>query len=754
MFYLRLFGTPALESDDTVITGPATQRHRLALLALLALAPGRRFSRDKLIAYLWPDRDTEGGRNLLRVATYVLRGLLGENALLSEGDDLRLNAEPIATDVAEFDVALERRDYPRAVALYQGPFLDGFFLSDAPEFESWSERERARLRGGFHAALEALAQAAADERDFEKAIEWWKLRAAQDPYDSRVALNLIECLEASGNRAGALQHASVHERMLNAEFNISMPQEIAAVVERLRSQPPVDKTTKPTAVMRTDIAAEQPAPMVVARSRSRRKWPAVVAVLAAVALTAAFLVARPRATDPQRSIVVLPFANLSPEQDVEYFSDGLTEEVISRLAIIPQFIVISRTSAMRYKDSKHSVPQIARELNVDHVLEGSVRHQHGRVRISAQLISARGDAHLWAQNYEYTLEESFRAQAEIAQDVARALSVELATRHRKVLAHHGTSDPDAYEFYRRGRMFWSLRTREGHELALQSYARALARDSNYAAAWAGLADAYHTAWQLHLSALSEDEAYSKAARAAERAFALNEMSSDAHTSLGTSQLWQHNIPGAARQFRRAIELDPSNAQARTWYTIMLRTMGRNAEASREAHRAVESDPFSAVALSNQGWLCYLDHDYDCAMSRFQKSLDMNAKWSNGLRSLGFAYALQGRHREAIATLHTVLEMHPHRPDFIADLAYVQALAGQPDSARLTLARAKVRPQAMNVARAHLALGEVDSAFVWLERAEWHWPARAILADPALDPIRADPRFAQLAARVERDLKLR
>src|SRR5688572_24595906 len=201
MFYLKLLGTPALECDGTAITGRAAQRHRLALLSLLAIAPGHRLSRDKLIAYLWPERDAESGRNLLKVATYVLRGSLGENALLTEGDELRLNPGLIDADVAEFDVALKQRDFIRAVSLYKGAFLDGFFLSDAPDFEQWADRERERLAGGFRAALEALAQAAEDAGDYRKAIDWWKQRAAHDPYDSRIALRLMRCLEATGNRA-------------------------------------------------------------------------------------------------------------------------------------------------------------------------------------------------------------------------------------------------------------------------------------------------------------------------------------------------------------------------------------------------------------------------------------------------------------------------------------------------------------------------------------------------------------------------
>ena len=237
MFQLKLFGNPSIDRDGVLLTGRASQRHRLALLALLALAPDRRLSRDKLIAYLWPESDPERGRNLLKVATYVLRSALGESALGSNGDGLSLNPDVIRVDVNEFEAMLER-DHARAVTLYKGPFLDGFFLSEAPEFEQWVDRMRERLANGYRKALEGLADAAEREQAYEKATEWWKARAAHDPYDSRVALRLMQAFEASGNRAGALQHAVIHERMLKDEFGLEPTPEIAALVERLRREPP------------------------------------------------------------------------------------------------------------------------------------------------------------------------------------------------------------------------------------------------------------------------------------------------------------------------------------------------------------------------------------------------------------------------------------------------------------------------------------------------------------------------------------
>lgn len=239
MFALRLFGSPSLigEDDSAPVGGPASQRHRLALLALLALASGRGVGREKLMGYLWPERDAEHARLLLNQAVYTLRKVLGESAILSDLGELRLNPDVITADAAEFSAAVAAGAWERAVALHSGPLLDGFFLSDAPDFERWVERERARLAGACGKALEALALAAERERDFARAAEWWTARATHDPYDSVVAFRLISALEASGNRGGALQHAARHERLLRTELGTRPPPELLALEARLRGDP-------------------------------------------------------------------------------------------------------------------------------------------------------------------------------------------------------------------------------------------------------------------------------------------------------------------------------------------------------------------------------------------------------------------------------------------------------------------------------------------------------------------------------------
>ncbi len=751
MYRLSLFGIPTLERDGAPLTGRATHRHRLALLALLALAPGQRLSREKLIAYLWPERDGESGRNLLKVGSYVLRSALGDDVLLSEGDDLRHTPALIETDVAEFEIALQRGDRAKATALYRGAFLDGFFLSDAPEFERWTDRERDRLAAGYRSALEALGEASEKAGDFAGAVEWWRTRAAHDPYDSRVALRLMQAMEASGNRAGALQHAAVHDRLLEDEFGMGSPAELTAFVERMRQEP--------LAVPQVDRRAQKTAPILAASvpltSPPRRpRWLPAAALVMLLAFVSAFAL-WPRAADPENSIVVLPFTNLSPEQDVEYFSDGLTEEIITRLAAVRGLKVISRTSAMHYKGSKQPLPQIAKELNVAHVLEGSVRHDGGRVRISAQLIDARGDGHVWAENYEHTLHDSFRVQEDIASEVVRALELELSTVARKQISKLGTRDAEAYELYRRGRFVWETRTQEGHEQAIAYFQRAIARDSSFANAYAGLSDVYLTGFQLSMLPVSEAEAYSRINWAAERALALDEESADAHTSFAIALWWQRNWPGTERELRRALELNPGHATARTWYTLLLAGQGRTTEAFRQSRAAFAVDPLGVVVVSNHGWLCYQRRDYDCAIEYFKRSIEISARWPQGHRGLALVYAQAGRKREAVAEMEKAMQLAPRRFDFIADLAYVQARAGMTQEARETLRAAKQQPlEPFNIGRAHIALSEPDSAFAWLARANWRWPHRAFRGDPALDPIRNDRRFTQLNARIERAMGLK
>jgi TolB-like protein/DNA-binding SARP family transcriptional activator/tetratricopeptide (TPR) repeat protein len=758
MFHLRLFGSPALELDDIALTGRAVQRHRIAMLALLALAPARRMSRDKLIGYLWPERDTDSSRNLLKQATYVLRAELGENALLSEGDDLQLNDRVVTTDAAEFAVAITQLDFLRATRFYRGPFMDGFFLSGATEFEEWVSQERRRLADAYASALEHLADAAETAKDWAAAAEWWKKRATQDLYDTRVALRLMQALDAGGSRASALQHGAIHRRCLKEEFGIDAPPELTAAIERLHQPAPALTPAAEPIQIHEAVSVPDPgldaAPTPVAAPRRKRWFWLAAPVGALVILAASFWTATPDGAHPEPSIVVLPFDNPGAAVDRDYFSDGLTEEIISRLSSLDGLKVISRTSAMHYKDTRKPMREIAEELNVAHVLEGSVRYVGDRIRITTVLIDAATDRKLWARDYEFETDDVPHAQEEIARAVAKALELKLGTATAARIARRGTDDPAAYEFYQRGRWLWTQRTPRSVKQAIHYFDSALARDSSFADAYAGLADAYVVSYQLGFG-ISEDSAYSRLVWAAERALALDETSAAAHASASNSLLWQSNWPGALRESQRAVELNPGDASARGWQALILFGMGRLDEAREEARRAYETDPFAVIVSLTYANANYLLRDYDAALDLWRKTLELNPDWWTAVQQSAIAYSQQGRHPQAVDAIDDVVRRAPRFSAALADAAYVYARAGKTADAREFLTRAKNNVfEPFYIGRAHVGLGEPDSAFVWLERSNWKWPWRGTLYDPALDPLRNDPRFHDLTARVQRRVGLK
>lgn len=341
MITLRLLGGLTLEGPDGAFTGPSAQRKRLALLALLALAPDQRLGREKLLAYLWPESDAERARHQLSSALYEVRKAAGEDAVLSAGDELWLNTGLIHADVAEFESALEEGDPERAVALHRGPLLDGFFLSDAPEFERWVDRERERFAGFFARALESAAEAAQEQGDLPGAAEWWKARAAHDPYDSRVALRLMEALVASGNRAGALQHAASHERWLREEFGLDPDPEVQALADRMRSAP--SEPVRPPRVIGDVDEVEGSIGAVAAETRHGRRWPvrqsatalSLVALGGLAVVLAAFWVSQQGSGSSHlqaQRVVVVPLENRTGDPALDPVGSMATDRIAQALA--------------------------------------------------------------------------------------------------------------------------------------------------------------------------------------------------------------------------------------------------------------------------------------------------------------------------------------------------------------------------------------------------------------------------------------
>ena len=449
MLYLKLFGGVVVEGPAGPLSGRAVQRRRLALLAILATgqARGRGSSREKLIAYLWPEADPERGRPLLSDSVYRINQAVGGEAIVSVGDELRLADSLVSSDVADFERAVESGDRERAATLYGGPLVDGAYLVDGTEFERWLEAERARLAGVYSETLDSLAQTAESSGAVADAVTWRRRLASHDPYSSRVALKLMEALATVGDLAAAVRHAAIHTALLEHELGVAPNAAVVRLAERLKADRvapvigPSGPSTPPepvleATVLRTDEieASVRPAesvpnddcassPVVITADQRRRGpnlvWGAVTFALAVMASMplAVWRAGRRASNPPPASIAVLPFSDLSPGHDNAYFSDGITEEVINSLTQVEGVRVVARTSAFAYRDGHADVRDIGHELGVATVLEGSVRKSGGKLRITVQLANAADGFQLWSRSFDRQLDDVFAVQEDISQSI-------------------------------------------------------------------------------------------------------------------------------------------------------------------------------------------------------------------------------------------------------------------------------------------------------------------------------------------------
>jgi serine/threonine-protein kinase len=454
-----------------------------------------------------------------------------------------------------------------------------------------------------------------------------------------------------------------------------------------------------------------------------------------------------------QSIAVLPLANLSGDPAQEYFADGMTEELITEIAKIASLRVISRTSVLHYKGTSKTLPQIGRELNVDAVVEGSVQRSGDRVRITAQLVHALTDRHLWAQGYERNSRDVLAMEEEVARTIADEIKVKLTTQQRERLAGARPVDPQAHEAYLKGRYEWNTRTEEGLKKSLDYFQRAIALDPSYAAAYSGLADSYSILRDNGF--LGPDESVPKAKAAGLKALEIDDNSAEAHTSLAHLMfLYEWNWSGAQREFRRAFELNPSYATAHHWYGYDLALMGRPAEAIEEIRKAQQLDPLSPRINANVGLFLLFARQYDQAVEELNKALELNPNDAAVHWHLGMVYLQKGKKKDAIEELLRANQLigDKGKPPFT--LAQGYAFVGERDRARKMLEKLEERAKQSYVSPTEMglvfaALGERGQAFAWLERAyEQRDPVLlSMKVDPRFDPLRSDPRFQDLLRRI-------
>ena len=458
-----------------------------------------------------------------------------------------------------------------------------------------------------------------------------------------------------------------------------------------------------------------------------------------------------------RSVAVLPFDNLTGDPSQDYFVEGMTDALTTELVQIKALRVISRTSVTQYKGVKTKLlPQIAKELNVDAVVEGTVRRAGDQVWITPQLIEATTDRHLWAKPYERNLREVPALQSQVAQDIVREMRIELTAGEQTRLA--GPRPPvnlEAYEAYLLGRFFWTKRDAQSLRRSIEYYKQAIAKDPNYAAAYAGLAESYETL-AFGLAALEAvmptEEAAAKARAAALKALELNDNLAEAHTVLG--QIWanEHDLVGAERELHRAIELNPSYANAYHSLARLLTGAGRNEEALGVIQRAHEMDPLSPNILHIQGVILTRLQRYDEAMQAFQKALALAPNQINVHITLANHYEVRGMYPQALVEYQKIAELMNRNPKSMLMIAYMYAMMGRKPEAEKTLRELKERATqdktAFWFALVTNALGRRDEALMWLERARVEDALQGVEIDNfRFGPLRSDPRYQSWLRRV-------
>jgi TolB-like protein/DNA-binding winged helix-turn-helix (wHTH) protein/Tfp pilus assembly protein PilF len=495
-------------------------------------------------------------------------------------------------------------------------------------------------------------------------------------------------------------------------------------------------------------------------SRRALGWGSLVGVFAVVLLAVGWRYLRTGAEanlsrNPIKSMVVLPFENLSGDKEQQYFTDGMTDELIAHLAKIRSLRVISRTSSMEYKGTPKTLSEIARNLNVDAVVEGTVLRSGDRVRITAELVQVATDRHLWAETYESQLGDVLALQSQVASAIVNEIRINLTPEEQQRLAKTRSVSAEGYEDYLKGRYYWNKRSQEGLTKAIEYFQLATKKDPHYALAFAGLADCYSIIGSAIVGTVPYQDVAPKAKAAALKALELDDTLAEAQTSLATVRFnYDWDWPGAAQGFQRSIELNPNYATAYQRYSLYLIAMGRTKDSLAQMNRARELDPLSISMNFSLGWRLYMAHQYDQAIEQLQNTLDMDPSFALARMVLGQAYEQKRAYPRALAELQRAVTGSHDSPQMLGALGHVYGVSGNRAQAETVLAQLMEQSKKQYVSPFYVAivyagLSENDKAVDWLEKA-YKDRSNAIVfskVDPQLDALRTAPRFKALLHRL-------
>jgi TolB-like protein/DNA-binding winged helix-turn-helix (wHTH) protein/Tfp pilus assembly protein PilF len=455
------------------------------------------------------------------------------------------------------------------------------------------------------------------------------------------------------------------------------------------------------------------------------------------------------------SLVVLPLENLSGDREQDYFADGMTDDLIANLAKIHSLRVISRSTAMAYKGTHKPLPQIATELNVDAVVEGTVMRVGNRVRITAELVQVSTDQHLWADTYESPIGDVLALQNRVSSAIVDQIRINLTKEDKERLAQKPSVSPEAYEDYLKGRYYWNKRSGDGFEKAIGYFEEATRKDPQYALAYAGLADCYGIIGATIYGRLPASEAAPKAKAAAIRALEIDPSLAAAETSLATAKFnYDWDWVGAAEGFKKAMQLDPSYSTAYQRYSLYLSAMGKFDDSFEQIKKARELEPLSISINTSLGWRLYLAREYDRSIAQLRDTLEMDPAYEWAHLILGQAYEQKGQFGLAIEELQKAVELSHSSPLTISALAHAEALSGNHAGANKLLVQMeelskKQYVSPYYVAIVYLGLGKNEAAMNWMEKAYADRSNGLVFlkVEPELDPLRTNPRFVMLQNRL-------
>jgi TolB-like protein/two-component SAPR family response regulator/Tfp pilus assembly protein PilF len=698
------------------------RRKTLTLLKILLSEPGRVFTQDELIEWLFVDLDPHKAVSNLQARMSELRRCLepefsrnqesyyietvgGVNYRWRTSAPYQIDVIAMQSLFREGEELFTDSAWNEAKTHYQSAFdlMQGDYLPE-DRYEEWALNYRETFKESIIEAYFNFAECQARLGKFTAAIESIRNILGADPYRERAF------------------RVSMLYAYLAGEQN-----EAHLTYQRCAQ------------ILRSDIGVIPSADTRNLYGRIQRQE-----VLTLDALRGAFSAS---------SIAILPLSPLSDEAEGEYFSDGLTEDIIAQLSKIPDLKVISRTSVMKFKTTEKSLPEIGAELNVSTILEGSVRWSKKKVRVVVQLIRVDTDVHLWAETYDRELKDIFVIQSELARDISKALQAQISPSQEEVAVLAPTQNLEAYHLHLKGRFFLNKRTEKDFRKAIEFFSSASEMDPNYAAPLAGLADAYGLlAW---FSFAPMEQNYPISREYAERALQIDGTLAEAYTSLAYEQMnYEWNWVSSEESFINAIELNPNYVPARHWYAELLSILGRMDEALEQTRIAIELDPLSAISHAIRGWIYYFARDYDTGLRHCQNAIELDPALNTAHWILGQVFLQLERYEEAIDSFRLARDHSGDHPSILALTGFAHANLGESDQTEEFLDQVgKMQmdgsPTPIAMATLNLGLKRFDKAVEWLQTAyengKWFVPFLGV--EPRFEELYGNSAFQELLSKL-------